>query len=95
MNSNNSVKILFVGFLVFSFFYLVLPNNTDAQEGQSASGCCQFFVDEAPGCLYPSSPDACAGNLNGKFLEGEKCDIDTGYCSGYEKGESKSSESNK
>ncbi len=89
-----SISILFVGFIVFSFLFLALPNKVQADEGEHISGCCQFFVDKEPGCLYPSSPDGCAGSkLKGTFLEGEKCDIDTGFCSGFKKDESTSSES--
>lgn len=87
-----SKSILFAGFIVFAFLVSASPDKVHADDGENVSGCCQFFVDEKPGCLYPSSPDACANNMNGKFLEGEKCDIDTGYCSGYTAGESTSSE---
>lgn len=87
-----SMSILFVGFIVFGFLVSALPNKVHADEGEYVSGCCQFFVEKEPGCLYPSSPDGCVSNMNGKFLEGEKCDIDTGYCSGHKESESTSSE---
>lgn len=84
------ISIFTVGLFVFSFLFFALPSG--AQE--DVSGCCQFFIDDAPGCMYPSSPDGCAGGkLKGTFLEGEKCDIDTGYCSGYQKDEAAPSES--
>lgn len=93
MEMKKSISILFVGFIVFSFLFLALPNKVQADEGEYISGCCQSFVEKEPGCLYPCSPDGCSGNMNGKFLEGEKCDIDTGFCSGYVEDGSTSSES--
>ncbi len=92
MEIKKSKSILFAGLIVFGFLVSALPNNVHADDGEYVSGCCQFFMDKKPGCLYPSSPDPCANNMNGKFLEGEKCDIDTGYCSGYTADEPASSE---
>ena len=64
-----------------------------AQEQKGVTGCCQFEGNE-PGCWYPTEPGPCA-NLNGIFLEGEKCDAEARYCSGYEKKESIAKDSGK
>lgn len=90
-----NLLILVLGIFALSFPSLTLPDKAQADEEKYSSGCCQFFVDNQPGCLYPSSPDPCANNLNGKFLEGSKCDADTGYCSGYAEDESAPSEPGK
>lgn len=52
--------------------------------GQSrASGCCQMFFGEDPGCMYPSSPGSCSGE-NRTFVDTNECGED-GYCKGYKK----------
>ncbi len=84
-------SVLFAVLFLFSFLLLAYPHNVRAQ--QEVMGCCQFEGDE-PGCWYPADPAPCA-NLEGKYLEGEKCDADTGYCSGYKKDGSESLDSGK
>jgi len=78
-----SVWKAFVSSVVFGSFVVVLPAN--AQDQKNLTGCCQFEGDE-PGCWYPTEPGPCA-KLDGIFLEGEKCDAEARYCSGYEKKE--------
>jgi len=77
---------LFIGSLFVTPFAV-------AQEQMEGTGCCQFEGDE-PGCWYPTESGPCA-NLNGIFLEGEKCDAEARYCSGYEKKGSISKDSGK
>ena len=85
-------KILFVGLIAFSFIFFAQPNNAQSQPMEF--GCCQFFVDGEPGCIYPASSEGCSGE--GKtYINDGLCDIDTGYCSGYKKDDSKPSDSNK
>lgn len=48
-----------------------------------ASGCCQMFFGEDPGCMYPSSPSSCTGE-NWSFVDTTECGED-GYCKGYKK----------
>ncbi len=50
---------------------------------KSASGCCQMFFGEDPGCMYPSSPSSCTGE-NRTFVDTKECGED-GYCKGYKK----------
>lgn len=83
--------ILLAVLFLTGFNYSVMPQNAHAQ--QQVMGCCQFEGDE-PGCWYPADPASCA-NLEGKYLEGEKCDADMSYCTGYKKDTSGSSESDK
>ena len=93
-NKMANTKILSLFLILFFTIGLLLfasPNNSQAQH--QVMGCCQFEGDE-PGCWYPADPGPCA-NLEGKYLEGEKCDADTGYCSGYNKDGSESSDSGK
>ncbi len=82
-------SVLFTVLFLISFLLLAFPYNVQAQ--QEVMGCCQFEGDE-PGCWYPADPGPCA-NLEGKYIEDEKCDADTGYCSGYKKDGSESSDS--
>ncbi|MEM7009773.1 MAG: hypothetical protein AAF462_11630 [Thermodesulfobacteriota bacterium] len=48
-----------------------------------ASGCCQMFFGDSPGCMYPSSPSSCSGE-NWSFVNSKECGED-GYCKGYKK----------
>lgn len=64
-----------------------------AQDNMGKSGCCQFEGNE-PGCWYPTEAGPCA-NLQGIFLEGEKCGPEAKYCSGYEKKEMGAKDSGK
>lgn len=50
---------------------------------KSASGCCQMFFGDSPGCMYPSSPSSCSGE-NRTFVDSKECGED-GYCTGYKK----------
>ena len=50
---------------------------------KTASGCCQMFFGEDPGCMYPSSPSSCTGE-NRTFVDTNECGED-GYCKGYKK----------
>ena len=87
-----SIYKFLIGLIVLSFLSTALPALAQVQE--DTFGCCQFEGDE-PGCWYPAEPEPCA-NLDGKFLIGEKkCNMETGYCSGYKKDGESSSESNK
>lgn len=89
MAIRKSIFILFVGFIALSFLFLAIPANSQAPKMEF--GCCQLFFDGEPECKYPSSSDSCSGD-NKTYIEDGLCDSGSGYCSGYKKEESKSSE---
>lgn len=81
------LSVVFTLFFVFGFTFSALPTGALAEEEKKAFGCCQFIFDGEPGgCMYPSDPDSCAGGkLKGEYIDGVDCNIDTGFCEGYEK----------
>jgi len=91
MKTEKCASILFAVLFFMSLLFVAFPHNVQAQT--QVMGCCQFEGDE-PGCWYPADPGSCA-NLEGKYLEGEKCDTDMRYCSGYKKDLSDASEPDK
>ncbi len=89
MAIRKNILILFVGFIAFSFLFLAMPANS--QPPKIEFGCCQLIIDGEPECIYPSSSKSCSGD-NKTYIEDGLCDTGSGYCSGYKKEESKSSE---
>ena len=88
-----SISILFAVLIVSGFLFLTFPNKAQADQGEYVLGCCQLFFDKKPGCIYPSTLDDCAGGkMKGAFLEGERCNVDSGFCLGNKKDELTSSE---
>ena len=45
MALNKSLFLLLVGLIAFSFLFIALPKNSQAEEEE---GCCQFFTGEEP-----------------------------------------------
>lgn len=84
MATNKSFFLLVLGFIAISFLFIVFPNNTKAEE----EGCCQFFTGEDPmGCQSLETVETCnedSTTPGKKFFKNSECDIDTGFCEGYE-----------
>ena len=67
--------------IVLTFLFIVLPDNTQAQEG-----CCQYSNgDDLIGCQDVGSADSCdetSTNPNKKFFPDGECSMETGLCTG-------------
>ena len=76
MATINKLSILLAGFLVFGLLSLGSPSMVQAQV--QVMGCCQF-EGGGGGCWYPADKDACA-NMDGKYIEDAKCNVEITKC---------------
>lgn len=81
MAMKKSLFLFFIGFITFSFLFIAIPNNAQAQEG-----CCQYSnEDDLIGCQDISSADDCdedSTNPNKKYFPNGECGMETGLCTG-------------
>ena len=81
------VVLLLIGFVMTTFA-------SSSQAQQFEFGCCQYFVDEKPRCIYPISSKGCTEEGQ-TYINDGLCDSESGYCSGYKELKSKSTKEDK